>query len=146
MIFAVADRLRPALFTPNRSMKYLPHIAAVLLGLPFVAFGLMVLLHLAPMPEMPRDTPAGAFQAAFGPTGYLTFVKVLEVIGGALVMIPRTRNLGLLVLGPILVNILAYHAFVMKGQGLFDPMIVVLCLLSVFLMWVERKAWRALIS
>jgi hypothetical protein len=95
---------------------------------------------------MPRDTPAGAFQAAFGPTGYLTFVKVLEVIGGALVMIPRTRNLGLLVLGPILVNILAYHAFVMKGQGLFDPMIVVLCLLSVFLMWVERKAWRALIS
>lgn len=126
-------------------MKHLPSVAGVLLGLPFVAFGLMVLLKMAPIPEMARDTPAGAFQEAFGPTGYLNFVKLCEVLGGLLVMIPRTRNLGLLVLGPILVNILAYHQFVMKGAGLFDPMIIVLCLLAVYLLWAERQAWRGLV-
>ena len=55
---------------------------------------------------------------AFAPTGYLTFVKVLEVVGGILVALPRTRNFGLLILGPIIVNILAFHVFVMKGEGL----------------------------
>ncbi len=126
-------------------MKHLPSVAGVLLGLPFVAFGLMVLLKMAPLPELARDTPAGAFQEAFGPTGYMNFVKVCEVLGGLLVMIPRTRNLGLLVLGPILVNILAYHLFLLKGAGLFDPMIVVLCFLAVYLLWAERQAWRGLV-
>ena len=32
--------------------------------------------------------------AAFGPTGYMTFIKVLELLGGILVAIPRTRRLG----------------------------------------------------
>jgi uncharacterized membrane protein YphA (DoxX/SURF4 family) len=125
-------------------MKHLPAIAGALLGLPFVALGTMVLLHGMPMPELPPGTPASAFQEAFGPTGYMTFVKVLEVLGGLLIMIPRTRNIGLLVLGPILVNILAYHVFVMKGVGLFDPMLIVLCLLAAYLLWVERKVWAAL--
>ena len=46
---------------------------------------------------------SSSLAAAFGPTGYLNFVKVLEVVGGLLVAIPRTRRMGLLVLGPILV-------------------------------------------
>lgn len=59
--------------------------------------------------------------AAFVPTGYLTFVKVLEVVGGVLVAVPRTRNVGLLVLGPILLNIVAFHVFVTRGEGLLNP-------------------------
>lgn len=88
-------------------MKHIPTLVGALLGLLFIASGLVVLLKLAPMPPLPEGTPAAHFMAAFVPTGYLTFVKVLEVIGGVLVAIPRVRNLGLLVLGPILVNILA---------------------------------------
>ena len=72
----------------------------------------MVLLGLGPTPEPPPEgTPPAHFFAAFGPTGYLSFVKVCEVVGGLLVAIPRTRNLGLLVLGPVIVNILAFHLF-----------------------------------
>ncbi len=52
--------------------------------------------------------------AAFGPTGYMTFVKILELLGGLLVIVPKTRNFGLLILGPILVNILAFHVFIEK--------------------------------
>jgi putative oxidoreductase len=126
-------------------MKYIPAIASGLLGLLFVASGLVVLLNFAPAPELKDGTAAAHFMAAFGPTGYLKFVKVLEVIGGILLAIPKTRNLGLLLLGPIVVNILAYHAFIMKGEGLANPVIIIIALLSLFLLWCERKAFRGLI-
>src|SRR5262245_56198658 len=94
-------------------MKWVYNIAGGLLGVAFVMSGVVVLFNLAPMPPPPPEgTPPAHFFAAFGPTGYLTFVKVFEVIGGVLVAIPKVRALGLLVLGPIIVNILAFHAFV----------------------------------
>lgn len=126
-------------------MKYLPAIAGALLGLLFVASGIVVLFKLTPMPPPPEGTPAAHFMTAFAPTGYLTMVKLLEVIGGVLVAIPRTRNLGLLVLGPIIVNILAFHAFVMNGVGLFTPPILILSALALYLVWVERQAFAGLV-
>lgn len=127
-------------------MKIAAVLAGILLGLVFAASGIVVLFKLVPMPPPPEGTPAGSFMAAFAPTGYLTFVKVLEVIGGVLVAIPRTRRAGLLVLGPILVNILAFHAFVMAGEGLFSPMLLVLCALALFLVWIERAAFAAFLG
>jgi len=125
-------------------MKHIPTIGGILLGLLFIMSSVVVLFHLVPMPEIPKDTPASHFMNAFGPSGYMTFVKVCELLGGILVMVPRTRSIGLLVLGPIIVNILAYHAFVMKGEGLLNPMLIVICLLPVYLMWADRKKWCAL--
>jgi putative oxidoreductase len=127
-------------------MKYIPIVAGALLGLLFVASGAVVLLKLAPMPPLPEGSPAAHFMAAFVPTGYLTFVKVLEVIGGILVAIPRTRALGLLTLGPIIVNILAYHIFVMGGEGLFSIPILIMAALALYLLWVERDAFGALLK
>ena len=127
-------------------MKIAAIIVGALLGFVFVASGVVVLFNLAPMPPPPPpDSPMDGFFAAFGPTGYLTFVKVLEVIGGILVAIPRTRRAGLLVLGPIIINILAFHAFVAR-QGVFAPTIVVICLLTLFLVWVERAAFAAFLG
>ena len=85
-------------------MKIAANIAGGFLGLIFIAFSLMVLLHMAPNPPIPPDTPADHFMKAFVPTGYLTFVKIFELIGGILVAIPKTRNFGLLVLGPIIIK------------------------------------------
>jgi putative oxidoreductase len=127
-------------------MKYLPVIAGILLGLLFVMSSVVVLFNLVPMPPMPEGTPAALFMGAFVPTGYLTFVKVFELIGGVLVAIPRTRNYGLLVLGPILVNILAFHTFINKGAGLADPMLIFIVLLALYLLWVGRKAFAGLMN
>ncbi len=127
-------------------MKHVPTVVAALLGALFVFAGAAVLFHLVDAPPPPEGTPAGHFMAAFGPTGYLTFVKVLELIGGVLVAIPRTRNLGLLILGPIIVNILAYHAFVMKGEGLANPMLIYIVVAPLYLLWVERKGFGALLQ
>jgi uncharacterized membrane protein YphA (DoxX/SURF4 family) len=127
-------------------MKIAEHIAAVLLGGLFLMASLMVLLHLAPNPPIPPESPAGHFMAAFAPTGYLTFVKVCELVGGILVIIPFTRCLGLLVLGPIVINIFAFHLFVMKGAGFEDPMVILVIVLPAFLLWCKRKAFAGLIG
>lgn len=126
-------------------MKHLPTIAGILLGLLFVMSASVVLFGLAPTPEIPEGSPVAAFLAAFGPTGYMTFVKVLELLAGILVAIPRTRNIGLLILGPIIVNILAFHGFVAK-EGLFNPMLLGICALALFLLWCERTTWLALVT
>jgi hypothetical protein len=127
-------------------MKIASNIAGALLGALFLLASLMVLLHLADMPPIPPDTPAGHFMAAFGPSGYMTFVKVCELIGGLLVIVPFTRNIGLLVLGPIIINILAFHIFITKGAGLEDPMLIAIVLLAGFLLWSGRKAFAGLLG
>lgn len=127
-------------------MKHLPTIAGTLLGLMFIAFGAMFFLNLMPAQEPP---PEGSWQAlfmgAFYPSGYLHFVKVLEVLGGILVLIPLTRNIGLLVLGPIIINIFAYHVFILQGAKLADPVLVAITVLALFLLWAERKAFAGLV-
>ena len=126
-------------------VKMLSLVAGILLGLGFVNAAVMVLFGLVDAPPPPEGTPMAHLFAAFGPTGYLTMVKVLELVGGVLVAIPRTRCLGLLVLGPILVNILAFHWFV-AGDGFGGPMVLGLCGLALFLLWAERRAFAGLIA
>ena len=129
-------------------MKIASHIAGGLLGLLFLVFGLNFFLNFIPMPNdpSPADAPHKLFMAALAPTGYLAFVKVMEILGGVLVAIPKTRNFGLLVLGPIILNILAFHAFLLKGAGLADPMILGICALAAFLLWSGRKSFAALLN
>lgn len=126
-------------------MKYVPIIAGILLGLLFIMSAAVVLFNLIPPDKIPPPaTPeAEAFMKAFWPTGYMTFVKVCELVGGILVAIPKTRNFGLLVLGPIIINILAFHAFVEKG-GLANPMLIGICVLALYLLWAGRKQFAGL--
>ena len=128
-------------------MKIAANIAGGLLGLLFVVFGLNFFLNFIPMPPGPPEgSPPALFMAALFPTGYLAFVKVLEIIGGLLVAIPRTRNFGLLALGPIVVNILAFHVFLTGGAGLFDPPIILITGLPLFLLWHERASFAGLLG
>lgn len=126
--------------------KYLPVVAGILLGVLFVMSAVVVLFNLVKMPPPPEGSPAALFFGAFGPTGYMTFVKIFELLGGILVAIPRTRNLGLLVLGPIIVNILAFHIFITGGAGLLDPMLLLIVALALYLLWVGRKNFAGLLN
>lgn len=126
-------------------MKYVSIVAGALLGLAFVMAGLTFLLDLVPEQAAPPEgSPMALFMGAFVPTGYLTFVKVLEVAGGVLVAIPRTRGLGVLVLAPIVVNILAFHVFITEGAGLTEPMLLGVVALTVVCLLAEREPLSAL--
>ncbi len=130
--------------TTTRTMKLISNIAGVLLGLIFNVVALNYFFHFFQMPAPPAGSPAAMFLGAMIPTGYFAFVKVLEIIGGILVAIPRTRLLGLLMVGPIIVNFLCFHIFVTKGAGLFGlPLLV--ALLSLFLLWLNRATFSFLL-
>lgn len=126
--------------------KWAPNIAGILLGLLFIMASVVVLFKIPvpTPPPPPKGSPPDLFMTPFSTTGYLTFVKVLELIGGILVAIPKSRNIGLLILGPIIVNIIAFHAFITAGEGLTSPMLLGIAALSLFLLWAERKAWASL--
>ena len=126
--------------------KYIPTIAGIVLGLLFIMASVVVLFHLVKAPPPPEGSPAALFFGALMPTGYMTFVKIFELTGGILVAIPRTRNFGLLVLGPIILNILAFHTFITHGEGLLNPMLDVIVVLALYLLWVGRKKFAGLLN
>jgi putative oxidoreductase len=129
-------------------MKIIANIAGALLGLAFVFFGSNFFLNFIPMPAdpSPADAPHKLFMGALYPTGYLAFVKVLEILGGLLTALPMLRTVGLLILGPIIVNILAFHIFLMKGATLADPVVIGITALAAFLLCVERHAFANLLK
>ena len=126
--------------------KYLPCIAGVLLGLCFLAASVPVLFNLIKIPAMPEGTPAAHFMAAFVPTGYIKFVKLFEFAGGLLVLIPRLRNVGLLLLGPVIVNIIAFHVFVDDPRHLINPMLDIIIVCALYLLWEARKKFAGLLN
>ena len=126
--------------------KCLPNIAGVLLGLCFLAASIPVLFNLITMPKLPDGTPAAHFMAAFVPTGYVKFVKLFEFLGGLLVMIPRLRNIGLLFLGPVIVNIIAFHTLVEDPHHLLNPMFIIIFVCALFLLWDARRKFAGLLN
>jgi fucose permease len=49
-------------------------------------------------------------------------------------------------LGPIIINILAFHFFLTDRKGLLDPMLIGIVIMTLFLLWTERKAFRGLLK
>ena len=97
-------------------------------------------------PDFPTGSPPTLFFAALYPTGYLAFLKCLEILGGVLVAIPKNRNFGLLVLGHIIINILAFRVFLTKGAGLADPVVLLITILPLFLLWTARNSFKGLLN
>jgi uncharacterized membrane protein YphA (DoxX/SURF4 family) len=74
---------------------------------------------------------------------YFYVVAVLEVAGGALCLIGRFVPLGLTLLGPVIVNILLFHAF-LEPAGL--PLAALVGVLALLLLWANRAAFSGLVK
>ena len=126
-------------------MKYLPNIIGGLLGFVFVAGSLAFFFGPAPkVPPMPEA--AELFNKATLTTGFMSYVKFFELVGGILVAIPRTRNFGLLVLGPIIINIIAFHGILAGFDAMSLVIIGVIALLALYLLWIGRKNFAGLLN
>ena len=130
--------------------KCLPCIAGIVLGLLFVMASVTFFLKLVPEPKFPEGSPIAMFMGAFGPTGYMNFVKVFELTGGIVVMIPRLRNIGLLLLGPVIVNIIAFHVFITGPASLLDYkhmwILYVIVLCALYLLGKARAKFAGLLN
>ncbi len=121
-------------------MKIATVIARVLLGLVFVVFGLNKFLNFIHMP--PPSGEAGAFFGALYVTHYLYVIATCEVLGGLLLLLGRYVPLGLTLVGPVVVNILAFHIF-MNHEGW--PPAALVAVLSLFLLWRYRENFAGLV-
>jgi hypothetical protein len=120
----------------------IPTAARLLLGLVFAVFGLNGFLHFIPTP--PMTGPAGAFGGAMFATGYLfQLLKGTEVIAGALLLSNRFVPLALALLAPVVVNIVAFHAF-LAPSGL--PLPLVILVLEVYLARSYRDAYSGMLQ
>jgi len=117
-------------------MKWVVLVVRSLVGLVFFVFGLNYFIEFMPIPkEMPER--AAQFMGLFGPTNYLLVVKVLEVLGGLILLSGRYVPLGLVILGPIIVNILLFDLLIMNAPALGVPLTAML----VFLVWAYRASF-----
>ena len=125
-------------------MKTATIISRFILGLGFVVFGFNHLHPYLPLPPYPEGSRAAQFFAVMVPSGWMTLVGTFEVFGGLFLLAGRTAPIGLTLLGPVLVNILAFHTLLAGGQGIAPGF--VFSVLEVFLVYSYRGYFSAIFT
>jgi hypothetical protein len=121
----------------------LPAVGRVVLGLVFFVFGLNGFLNFLPQPS---TIPEGAmaFGGALMHTGYMfPLIKGTEVLAGILLLTNAFVPLALAVLAPIVINIVAFHAFLAR-EGLVVALVVLA--LEIALAWAYRNSYRSMLA
>jgi uncharacterized membrane protein YphA (DoxX/SURF4 family) len=116
-------------------------VFALLFGLLFINAGLDKFFHFMPMP---KDLPEKMLKAfdAFTEIGWLMpLVGIAEFVGGLLIILPRTRALGALIIFPVMVGI-ALTNIVQDQRGL--PLVLVLSAILLWIMYENRAKYLPL--
>ncbi len=124
-------------------MKIAVLICRILLGLIFFVFGLAFFIHFFP-PQPPMQGKAGAFVGGLFGSGYfVNYMKVVEVIGGLLLLVNRYTALALLVLFPITLNIFLFHVILAPEGAILG---IAMILLNIFLGYAYRKYYASVFT
>lgn len=135
-----SDATRSLVLTATR---WLPAVLRFLLGAVFFVFGLNGFLNFIPPPSEPPSDGAMAFGMALMQTGYMfPLIKGTEVLGGALLLANRFVPLALILLAPVVVNIVAFHAFLAPDSWV---MTVAILVAELVLAWTHRSAFAPLL-
>lgn len=120
-------------------MKIAVLIARILLGLIFLVFGFNIFFNFIPQPPMTGDI--GTLTTLMFQHRWFHFYGVLYVVGGLLLLVGRYVPIGLVLLGPIIVNILLFH-LTLAPSGIVPGLVC--ALLEVFLIYAYWPSFRAL--
>ena len=119
--------------------KVLDLLPSVLVGALFLFGGISYFLHFGETPPLPAD--AVSFMKLLESSGVMKVVKVLEIIGGALILFPSKRALGVTILAPIVVNIFLFElCFVGAVQ-----ISVITIILSAIIAYQQKDKFKALL-
>lgn len=111
-------------------------VISLLFGLMFINSGLNKIFQYMPMPE---DMPENMMIVveAFGAIVWLMpLIAVVEIVGGVLVIIPKYRALGAVMIFPVMVGILLTHIY-NAPSGL--PIALILFAILIWIM-IENRA------
>ncbi|MCU0419749.1 MAG: DoxX family protein [Cyclobacteriaceae bacterium] len=95
----------------------------VLMGLLFINGGLNKFFNYMPVPPDLPEATLKDFGAFMEIAWLMPLVGVAELVGGVLILLPKTRALGTLVLFPIVVGIVLMHV-VVDASGLPIALII----------------------
>ncbi len=99
--------------------KNIENISAWVLAFLMLVFGLNKFFGFIPV-EPPADPTAQKFMGAMFTTYLYVVVALAEIIGGILLLVPRFRFVGWLLLLPVVFNIIAFHiAHDFIGNGIW---------------------------
>lgn len=118
-------------------------VLCLLFGLLFINGGLNKIFNYLPVPE---DMPENMIKLmeAFTTIGWLMpLVAIVEIIGGVLFIIPKTRALGAIIVLPIMFGILLTH-IVNEPSGL--PIAAALFAINLWVLIENRRKYAALVG
>ncbi|NUP05921.1 MAG: DoxX family protein [Polyangiaceae bacterium] len=120
----------------------IPTVARYLLGVIFFVFGLNGFLNFLPAPPLPEG-PAGAFIGGLVTSGYMfPLIKGTEVLAAIALLSNRFSPLALIVLAPVTVNIVLFHA-ILAPAGIILPLVVLAAHLTAA--WGYRSLYQPLL-
>jgi putative oxidoreductase len=103
-------------------MKWIAIAARVVLGLLYLASAIMFFLKAFDAPPMEGD--AGNFSTAMMNSGFMTVIKVIEIIGGILLLSGQFVRFAAVWIFPVTVGILFFHVL-MAPDALLVPLVMV---------------------
>ena len=106
-------------------------VARVLLGLMFTVFGLNDFLHFLHMQEPPMSPLAGQYLSVIAQSHLLQAASAVQLVTGLMLLAGFFVPLALVLLGPVLANILLFHAL-MAPKGIINGLVAFLLWLIVF--------------
>ncbi|MEY4875209.1 MAG: hypothetical protein RL708_358 [Bacteroidota bacterium] len=116
---------------------------SVLFGLMFINSGLNKLFHYIPMPAtMPEETMKD-FGAMMEISWLMPLIAIAEIIGGILIIVPKTRAFGAIIIFPIMVGVMLFHTLVDRANL---PIAIVLLAMQGWIMFENRQKYMPMIS
>lgn len=107
-------------------MKTVYNILCALFGVGMIIFGANKLHMFLPMPEKMAPEQLKVMEA-FGTISWLMpLAGVAEILGGILMIFPKTRALGAIVIFPIILGILAHNLTYFDAKGFAVPLVFAL--------------------
>ena len=119
------------------------NIVSVIFSLLLINGGLNKFLNYMPVPE---DLPAELLNdntALMEIEWLIPLVGIAEILGGILIVFPKTRALGALVIFPVMVGVLLTHIFV-APSGL--PIALVIWAILVWIIYENREKYLQLMT
>jgi len=121
--------------------KTILFIVCLLFGLMFINAGLNKFFNYMPVPkDMPKNAVA-MFGAIMQIKWLMPLIGIAEITGGILVIIPRSRALGAVILFPVMVGILL--TVISLSSGL--PMVLVLWAVLIWVIIENREKYLPMI-
>jgi uncharacterized membrane protein YphA (DoxX/SURF4 family) len=116
---------------------------SLLFGLMMINAGLNKFFNYMPMPKDMSEKMLQAFNAFMTLGWLMPLAGVAEVIAGVLIIIPRTRALGALIIFPVMVGILLTN-IVQDKSAL--PIVLVLWAILGWIMYENKEKYLGLVS